>query len=387
MKRLSHNSWGDSITGISFIHFNNNEETQNTMKTNRLVLAISALWTLAPLAVAQKAPAPVDLGTLGGSYSVGNAIGVIGGEDITVGGANVFTDVYEHATYTNPLGYLEDLGSLIGVYGNSVANGIGGHGAITGTSDQIIDSYGDIASHAFQFSSWQKGMVDLGTNGGTLAEGNATQNGIAVGASTVVGDVAYVAFAWTAKKGMINLNTLAGDSGLDGYNSYAFGINTQDVAVGNSDSTDGTTHAVAFALKTAVLSDLYTLGGSFAQGNAINDSGTLVGFSSLAGDNQTDAFVGTIAGGLQDIGNLGGSYAQANGINDSGVVVGSSNITGDTDVHAFIWTTTGGIVDLNSLLPSGSPFIELNSANAIAADGTIVGYGLALDGQYHAFAW
>jgi len=350
------------------------------------VLAISALLALAPLAVAQKAAAPVDLGTLGGSASGANGVG--SANDQVVGGGNVFTDAYQHAFYTNSAGYPEDMGSLIGVYGNSVANGIGAHGAITGTSDQIIDSEGDIASHAFYFTSSRTGMVDLGTNGGTLASGNATQNGAVVGASTIAGDVAYVGFYWTKALGLVNLNTLAGDFGAEGYNSYAYGVTATGVAVGSSDSPDGTTHAVAWNGEYShPIVDLRTLGGSYAQANAINASYTIVGFSTLEGDAQTDAFVSLKGAGLQDIGTLGGSYAQANGVNDSGVVVGSSNITGDTDVHAFVWTQGGGMVDLNSLLPSGSPFIELNSANAIAADGTIVGVGLALDGQYHAFAW
>jgi probable HAF family extracellular repeat protein len=355
------------------------------MKSKRSVWALSAALAVAPLAVAQKAAAPVDLGTLGGTASVANAINSI--NDEVVGGGNVFTDAYQHAVYTNSLGYLEDLESLIGIYGNSVANGVGAKGAITGTSDQIIDSDGDIASHAFYFQSSRTGMVDLGTNGGTLAEGNDTQNGIVVGASTVAEDVAYTAFSWTPKSGMVNLNTLAHDHGLKGYNSYAFAINN-GVVVGNSDALDGNTDAVVWTLKAPkAITDLGTLGGSYAQAMALNGSGTIVGFSSLPGDGQFDAFVGTISGGLTDIGNLGGSYAQANGVNDSGVVVGSSNITGDTDVHAFIWTQDGGMVDLNSLLPSSSAFIELNSANAIAADGTIVGVGTAQDGQFHAFSW
>ncbi|MGA2591574.1 MAG: hypothetical protein ABSH32_16770 [Bryobacteraceae bacterium] len=354
------------------------------MKSNTFVLAFTALWALAPLASAQKGAAPVDLGTLGGSYSAANGIS---GGDVVVGGGNVFTDAYQHAVYTNTLGYLEDLESLIGVYGNSVANGIGAKGGITGTSDQIIDSEGDTSSHAFFFVSSLTGMTDLGTNGGTLAEGNATQGGIVVGAATVAGDVAYTAFYWAKAKGIVNLNTLAGDFGLDGYNSYAFGINTKEVAVGNSDSPDGTTHAALWTLKNAAIKDLKTLGGSFAQFNAINDNNLAVGFSTLVGDAQTDALVWSPGGALQDIGNLGGSYAQANGVNDSGVVVGSSNITGDTDVHAFIWTQSGGIVDLNTLLPGGSPFVELYSANAIGADGTIVGIGVTQDGEYHAFSW
>ena len=358
------------------------------MKSSTLVLAFTALLAVAPLASAQKGAAPIDLGTLGGSYSAANGIS---GGDVVVGGANVFTDAYQHAVYTNALGYLEDLESLIGVYGNSIANGIGASGGIAGTSDQFIDSYGDTASHAFYFTSSRTGLVDLGTNGGTLAEGNATVTGIVVGASTVAGDVAYTAFYWTKTKGMVNLNTLAGDSGLEGYNSYAFGINTKDIVAGNSDSLDGTTHAVLWTLKSSLgpeIKDEKTLGGSYAQFNAINDSNLAVGLSSLVGDAQTDAVVWSpTSNGLQDIGNLGGSYAQANGVNDSGVVVGSSNITGDTDVHAFIWTQSGGIVDLNTLLPGGSPFVELYSANAIGADGTIVGIGVTQDGEYHAFSW
>ena len=354
------------------------------MKSNMSVLACSALWALAPHALAQKAAAPIDLGTLGGSYSAANGINT---GDVVVGGGNVFTDVYEHAFYTNSLGYLEDLESLIGVYGNSVAASISTKGDIAGTSDQIIDSYGDTASHAFYFVSSRTGLVDLGTNGGTLAQGNATQSGMVVGASTVAQDVAYVAFVWTSAKGMVNLNTLAGDFGLEGYNSYAFGMNTKGLAVGNSDSPDGTTHAVTWNLKTDAIRDLKSLGGSYAQVNAVNDSNFMVGFSTLPGDAQTNAFVSN-GGTPVDIGNLGGSYAQANSVNDSGAVVGSSNITGDTDVHAFVWTQAGGMVDLNSLPGlNGSAFIELNSANAIAADGTIVGVGTALDGQFHAFVW
>jgi len=67
------------------------------------------------------------------------------------------------------------------------------------------------------------------------------------------------------------------------------------------------------------------------------------------------------------------------------VVVGASNTTGDADVHAFIWNREHGLVDLNSLLPAGSPW-DLNSANGIGDDGTIVGVGL-LNGQSHAFRW
>jgi len=352
------------------------------MRFTASVLALSVLSTLAPFAVAQKRPAPVDLGTLGGSYSTANGTNTY---DTVVGGANVFGDVYTHAVYTNSAGFLVDVGSLLGVYGNSVANSIGNKGAITGTSDQVIDSDGDVASHAFYLTGPRAAMVDLGTNGGTLASGNATQNGQVAGAATVAGDVAYTAFYWTKAGGMLNLNTLAGDFGAEGYNSYAYGIDSVGVVVGSSDSPDGTTHAVAWAAKTHAIFDLKTLGGSYAQANAVNDNYMIVGFSTLEGDAQTDAFISQKGAGLQDIGTLGGSYAQANAVNNNGVVVGSSNITGDTDVHAFVWTQGGGMVDLNSLLPDGSPW-DLSSANGVAPDGSIVGVGI-INGEFHGFLW
>jgi probable HAF family extracellular repeat protein len=148
---------------------------------------------------------------------------------------------------------------------------------------------------------------------------------------------------------------------------------------GNSDSSDGTTHAVLWVLGHIV--DLGTLGGSFAQASAINELNIPVGFATTAGDLETHAWVGK----LHDIGTLGGSFAQANAINEDGVVVGSSNTTGDLDVHAFFWTLAKGMVDLNSLLPAGSPW-DLQSANGIAGDGTIVGVG-TINGESHAFSW
>ena len=330
---------------------------------------------------------PFDLGTLGGNASSANGVYTFTNGDTTVGGAEVFSNAYQHATYTNSDGYLEDLESLIGVYGNSVANGVGYPGQITGTSDQVIDSEGDIASHAFYFSSWRTGMVDPGTNGGTLAEGNATANESIVGASTIAGDTAYVAFHWNQAHGLVSLNTLSGLNGTDGYNSYAFAMNAKGLAAGNSDNpTTGNTDAVSWNLQTLAIKDLGTLGGSYAQINAVNDSYFGVGFSSLSGDAQQVAVV-TSNGVLVNIGTLGGGYAQANGVNDSGVVVGFSNTTGDAAVHAFVWTLAGGMVDLNTLLPSGSPFVYLYTANSIAADGTIVGIGLNQAGQYDAFSW
>ena len=86
---------------------------------------------------------------------------------------------------------------------------------------------------------------------------------------------------------------------------------------------------------------------------------------------------------MTDLGTLGGSFAQATSINNLGVVVGFSNTTGDIDVHAFYWTPLTGMKDLNTLLPAGSPWV-LNSATAITNSFQVVGVG-TINGQSHGY--
>ena len=87
--------------------------------------------------------------------------------------------------------------------------------------------------------------------------------------------------------------------------------------------------------------DLGTLGGSFSQARAVNASGQVVGTSTTDGDAETHAFSWTATGGMIDLGTLGGSESSVNFkwplrvVNDSGQVVGSSSIAGDAEVHAF----------------------------------------------------
>jgi len=53
---------------------------------------------------------------------------------------------------------------------------------------------------------------------------------------------------------------------------------------------------------------------------------------------------------ITDLGTLGGSYAYARGINNSGQVAGYSYLTGNSSAHAFLYD--GGVmIDLNTLLP------------------------------------
>jgi len=86
---------------------------------------------------------------------------------------------------------------------------------------------------------------------------------------------------------------------------------------------------------------------------------------------------------MTDLGTLGGSFSQANAINDAGQMVGFSRTAGDADTHAVLWTPDNGMLDLNNLIPSKSGW-DLQGANAISSNGSIVGAGLH-NGHGHAF--
>lgn len=343
----------------------------------------AAMMMLAPLAVTEGQTTPVDLGTLGGSFSVANAINKT--QSAIAGNSSLSGDVNFHA-FRKLTGALQDLGTLplnsATPTGNSNAAGVSDNGVAVGNSDfDSVDQYGNVNryQHAFYFTTT---MTDVGTLGGNQAWANGIAHGIVVGQSTILGEAATHAFTYLITSNKIaDLGTLAG-----GLNSYAMAINyaPAPVVAGSSDSGDGTTHAVTWGIFPTTITDLGNGGGPYAQANAINDLGVPAGyFYTLEGDSH--AFVGI---NLTNLGTLGGSQAQANGINNSGMVVGSSNIKDDAAVHAFVWSSkmnSGKMVDMNDSLPAGSPWV-LESANSIAKDGTIVGVGL-INGVFHAFSW
>jgi probable HAF family extracellular repeat protein len=107
-----------------------------------------------------------DLGTLGGTISIGNAIN---GSGIVTGEASTINDAAGHAFLYD--GTMHDLGTLGGT--NSDGTGINGSGQIVGYSDTT----GDAAHHAFLYDAVH-GMVDLNTlinptSGWVLNQANA----------------------------------------------------------------------------------------------------------------------------------------------------------------------------------------------------------------------
>jgi probable HAF family extracellular repeat protein len=120
--------------------------------------------------------------------------------------------------------------------------------------------------------------------------------------------------------------------------------------------------------------DIGDLGGhSWNTPTAINNRGTVVGFSLPAGQDGTrnfEAFLWSQAGGIQRLGKLPGDIrAEALGLNEKDQVVGLSR-GGPFLFRAFIWQN-GVMSDLNSMTVTGSPFLLY--ANDVNDRGEITG--------------
>jgi len=262
---------------------------------------------------------------------------------------------------------ITDLGSLGG--SGSSASGINKFGQVAGTSRTSTG-----AQRPFL---WQNGvMKDLGTLGGAGSFHSASAIN---DAGQVVGTSNSHAFLY--RRGMMqDLGTLGGTY------SEGHGINNSGQVVGLSYPTSGPVHA--FLWENDVMKDLGTLGGNVSGAEAINNSGQVVGQSRLTDDGETSIYHAFLWENsvMKDLGTLSSdsdnSTSVAWGINDSGQVVGDSSVTGNQNEHAFLYSN-GVMKDLNTLIPKNSGW-ELMGAYSINDAGQIVGHGV-INGRYTAF--
>ena len=218
-----------------------------------------------------------DLGTLGGTQSIGegiNASGQVARVD-TTGVAIYHAVIWTGTTIT-------DLNDIAGDSSSpSTGFGINDSGQVAGFS--FVIGLGG-AHHAVRWTGTT--ATDLGTLGGDLSDAyGINASGQVVGDARLTGDAAIHAVRWTGK-------TIADLGTLGGTNSYGSGINRSGAVVGYAYLANGDEHA--FYAPGSTMLDLNTLiptnsGWTLTEALAINDNGWITGQGTING--QQHAFL------------------------------------------------------------------------------------------------
>ena len=159
----------------------------------------------------------------------------------------------------------------------------------------------------------------------------------------------------TVQYRIVDLGTIAGRT------SIAKAVNDLGAVVGDSDSADGSSLAVAW--RDGAPRALGTLpGGKQSHATDINSGGVVVGSSDTVSGWQHAVIFRD--GEVIDLGTLGGNYSFATGINDLGQIVGGSQLaTGG--VHAFLWEQ-GQLADIGEFAPG-----DINNQGQVACQMSI----------------
>jgi probable HAF family extracellular repeat protein len=210
-------------------------------------------------------------------------------------------------------------------------------------------------------------LEDLGVVKGMEASQPAAMNNLTHITGTAYKSQQACAFYYDYSKKIME------DAG--GINSRGFGISSTNTVVGDAffnSSTAPESHAAI--LQGGFAKDLGVLKGyTFSRANGVNAMWQVVGFSALQRDSsQSRAFMWSPQLGMIDIGTLGGLYAQANAINDAGFITGWAQTQGSGPMlttHAFTY---------QSLSPT--PYQRMHDLGVL---GGLSSYGMAINNLNH----
>jgi probable HAF family extracellular repeat protein len=285
-------------------------------------------------------------------------------------------------------GVLTDLGALPGRGISSFAGEMNQRGWIAGQSEngEIDPLVGIPEGRAILWKGDQ--IIDLGTLGGHESGAfYVTDGGEVVGGSTINAEPdpfsllpwgsSVHAFIWD-RGAMTDLGTLGGPDSLPSIactglrNGLVAGTSYTN---SNPNDTTGVPTQHAFLWENGTMTDIPTLGGTFAGVQCANNQGQVIGQSNLTGDLGCNGSLNFCAqhafswdhGNLMDLGTLGGSFSLALSLNNEGQTVGGANTTDDKSFHATLWRR-GQIADLGTL--DGDC---LSLAHAINSEGQLTG--------------
>jgi len=329
-----------------------------------LALAVTLGFSVFPRNASAQQYRLTDLGTLGGTYSYGNAInpsGQVTGFSYPVG------DCCDAHAFLYSAGLMLDLGTLGGP--QSGGQGVNDGGQVTGFAELPLDFGTPSGLRAFLYSNGT--MQDLGTLGGVNSIGRAINaSGEVTGEAQALNGSRYAYHAFLYRNGsMHDLGTLGGED------SVGYAINAGGQVAGQSDAgAFGITDYQAFLYSNGSMHNLGTLGGPLSTGYGINDSGEVVGQADVK-QGTSHAFLYS-NGSMHDLDASGGLGSVAYSINASGQIVGEAAIGPSGTTRAFIYHN-GKMIDLNTLIasPSSAKYITVYHATAINDKGWIAGNG------------
>ena len=252
--------------------------------------------------------------------------------------------------------FVTDLGTLGGT--ESFAYAINDLGQITGHSRTA----GDASTHAFLYRDGA--MVDLyPLDSGEIRTGPPMRiNNSGQIASGMVVDGIYYPAVWDVRtQGPSVLGSLGGTTAT-GFSGVASAISDVGDVVGYAYLDADNRHA--FLYFNGKLTDIGSLGG-YSAALDVNDSGTIVGFSSTASSGgRAHAFVyaNGVMADIDPSGDLSESYAQ--GVNNKSEVVGQFLVPDQVSTRAFLYTD-GRFADIGADHSPETVAFEINDRGEI----------------------